>query len=159
MKLSFGSNRLRILAIPVVLGVLWLLLFHFVSDALIKPRDVGSRAELTESTIVRLLQYADIYKSKKGKWPNQDNWWNELADVLPPGSEKDGVAGLKFDAWGSQIRCRIIQSGGEFEFHFCSFGPNRIDDREKGDDIVGILKNESVTLKRFADKAQDRQIK
>lgn len=44
------------------------------------------------------------------------------------------------------MKCKVVKIKGEIEFHCWSFGPNKIDDSEAGDDVVGVLRGSSFLL-------------
>jgi hypothetical protein len=106
-----------------------------------QPRDTGSPTELTRGSIFFMLEQADDYRDKTGNWPDPGNWQSVLHDFIQNPPDRDAFDTRVTDGWNTPLHCAIVGNGKTSEFHCVSFGPNRADDHEQGDDIVGVVRD------------------
>jgi hypothetical protein len=85
--------------------------------------------------------WAADYQAHEHKWPDPKNWRAILHDFIKDTVERRFFDDETTDAWKSPLECEVVGVGENTEFRCISFGPNRVYDDEKGDDVVGTIRN------------------
>jgi hypothetical protein len=108
------------------------------------PRDIGSLREITHRNIYNILFAALDYRGVTGHWPDTKNWVVALRNFFQDEFERQVFDEELADGWGTPLHCAVVNNGESSDFHCVSFGPNRADDQEQGDDVVGIVNDRSI---------------
>lgn len=128
-----------ILAVVVLAGMLIFPIRH-------APDRLGPKG-LTFAKMKRLEMHILNFLSENGRWPEPGSWKEELSDYLAKDSAF-AADQLVVDSWGTSIRYDESTRYGRTRRYLHSFGPNRLDDRHAGDDIVLVLNDSQPSTKQ-----------
>jgi hypothetical protein len=129
MKINYFGISL-IAAAVLLAGLLTLPIRH-------APGRLGPKG-LTFAKMKRLEAHMLNFFSVNGRWPDSELWKEELAESLSRDAAFPADQ-ILVDAWGTAIRYVESTRYVSTRRYLHSFGPNRLDDRHAGDDIVLVL--------------------
>jgi len=93
---------------------------------------------LTFAKMRRLEMHMLSFFSENGRWPEPGSWKQELSQYLA-GDEAFHREQLLVDSWGMTIRYDQSAGSGHAKRILRSLGPNRLDEKGAGDDIILAL--------------------